>query len=158
MTCRAPRADHSDQNADAAYIATDSWAYSNSSARNVTCKPAISALQAEPEQNTANPAHAVDSPDTKGNFTASFDSGSGGSLLYVPSSSGDVGFTNSTSSSSQITTGFGFYGHVIYVTINGTMITQWGAVPTIDSSLWKLVWNSGDDGVFPIALRNIAPS
>jgi hypothetical protein len=98
----------------------------------------------------------VDAPATRGNFTATINGGD--SLFYVPSSSGAVGFTNTTTSS-QITTGFGFYGHVIYILIDSTMVTQWYAVPTSDSGLYQLSWNvSSTSGAIPIALRNIAPS
>ncbi|KAH6658451.1 hypothetical protein BKA67DRAFT_656641 [Truncatella angustata] len=103
-------------------------------------------------------AHNVtfDAPETRGNFTASVD-GQGQSLFYVPSSSGPVGFTNTTNDDSFITSGFGFYGHVIFVQIGSVIQTEWIAVPTNDSAVWLLSWNVEDQGV-PVALRNIAPT
>jgi hypothetical protein len=79
-------------------------------------------------------------------------------LFYIPTSSGPVGFTNDTSDSSKITTGFGFYGHVLYVLINGKMVTEWYAVPTDDESIWQLSWNTEGSTSSPLAIRNIAPS
>lgn len=99
---------------------------------------------------------SVTAASSRGNFTADVD-GQGQSVLYVPSDSGAVGFTNDTSNSSLITTGFGFYGHVIFVQIDSTMKTEWYAVPTSDDTLYQLAWNEESEGV-PVALRNIAPS
>ncbi|KAH8647365.1 hypothetical protein BX600DRAFT_443572 [Xylariales sp. PMI_506] len=80
------------------------------------------------------------------------------SLLYIPSTSGAIGFTTSTGNSSQITTGFGFYGHSAFCVIDGAVTTKWYAVPTEDSGLWELGWNIDNDDAIVIALRNIAPS
>ncbi|KAK9781342.1 hypothetical protein SCARD494_14115 [Seiridium cardinale] len=95
-------------------------------------------------------------PETRGNFTANID-GQGESVMYVPSESGPVGFTNDTSDSSLVTSGFGFYGHVIYVQIGSEMKTKWYAVPTSDETLYQLTWNEESNGT-PVALRNIEPS
>ncbi|KAI1848599.1 hypothetical protein JX265_011547 [Neoarthrinium moseri] len=99
----------------------------------------------------------IDAMSTRGNFTATM-TDSSQSLLYIPSTSGQVGFTNTTGDSSLITTGFGFYGHVVFVQIGSTMETSWYAIPTSDSDIWVLTWDDDGDGAIPIALRNIAPS
>ncbi|KAH8651190.1 hypothetical protein BX600DRAFT_554081 [Xylariales sp. PMI_506] len=80
------------------------------------------------------------------------------SFFYLPTTSGEVGFTTTTTNSSQITTGFAFYGHTAYCAIGNTMATRWFAVPTDDADLWQLTWKSEADSAVLVALRNIAPS
>ncbi|CAI4212705.1 unnamed protein product [Parascedosporium putredinis] len=82
----------------------------------------------------------------------------GTSLFFVPSEPGAVGFTNATSDPLHVTTGFGFYGHVLFMSVDSTMNTQWYAVPTNTSTLWQVIWKAESDAAIPIALRNIAPS
>ncbi|KAI1846021.1 hypothetical protein JX265_000945 [Neoarthrinium moseri] len=97
-----------------------------------------------------------DSLTTHGNFTATqFDNGE--SLFYIPTTSGQVGFTNSTNSS-VITTGFGFYGHTIYVDIDDTLETQWFAQSTSEDDIWALFWGNTTADAIPVSLRTVAPS
>ncbi|KAH8649876.1 hypothetical protein BX600DRAFT_103420 [Xylariales sp. PMI_506] len=80
-------------------------------------------------------------------------------LLYVPSASGAVGFASAdATSSSEITNEFGFYGSTVYCYIDGTISTKWFAVPTDESGLWQLSWNSTSDAAIAIALRSVAPA
>ncbi|KAK9783620.1 hypothetical protein SCAR479_00179 [Seiridium cardinale] len=99
----------------------------------------------------------VNAMSTRGNFTATI-ADEGESLFYVPSTSGTIGFTNSTDDSTRITTGFGFYGHVVFLQTGTTMLTEWYAIPTSDSAMWELSWNDQTGEGIPVALRNIAPS
>ncbi|KAK6073330.1 hypothetical protein SCUP515_06942 [Seiridium cupressi] len=98
-----------------------------------------------------------DAMSTRGNFTATI-AEEGKSLFYVPSTSGTIGFTNSTDDSTVITTGFGFYGHVVFLQTGTTMLTEWYAIPTSDTAMWQLSWNDQTGEGIPVALRNIAPS
>ncbi|KAH8658263.1 hypothetical protein BX600DRAFT_514765 [Xylariales sp. PMI_506] len=118
-----------------AYISSSSPSAISSSAQNVTFAPI----------------------DSTGNFTATMQNTTQ-SLLYVPSTSGPVGFTSSTTNSSHITTGFGFYGNVVYCTIGGQIQTEWYALPVQDGKLWQLSWSSSNSSAIPISLRSIAPS
>jgi hypothetical protein len=80
-------------------------------------------------------------------------------LLYAPSPSGAVGFsTADTSNSSEITTGFGFYGSTVFCYVDNAINTRWFAVPTNEDGLWNRSWNSTSDSAIAVALRSIAPT
>ncbi|KAF7539219.1 hypothetical protein G7054_g2334 [Neopestalotiopsis clavispora] len=95
-----------------------------------------------------------DAPATRGNFTATIPGG-GSPLFYVPSTSGPAGFTNDTDDDTLVTSGFGLYGHVVFLQTGTTMQTEWYAIATEVDSLWQLSWD--DTTGFPITLRSIAP-
>jgi hypothetical protein len=78
--------------------------------------------------------------------------------LYIPSSSGRVGFTSDVTNSSVITSGFGSYGPVVYFNKNSLMSTDWSAVPTNETNFYRLEWASVDDEAIPVSLRSVAPS
>jgi hypothetical protein len=99
----------------------------------------------------------VDWYKTKGNMTATFDDGTT-SLLYVPTDGGPVGFTTSTDNSSQITTGYGFYGHVIFIDLDDSLETEWTVLPTSDDTIFQLYWSYSTKDTYDVALRNVAPS
>ncbi|KAK6214504.1 hypothetical protein LQW54_004225 [Pestalotiopsis sp. IQ-011] len=90
-----------------------------------------------------------------GNFTANIP-GEGTSLFYVPSTSGQAGFTNITDDDTMVTSGFGLYGHVVFLEASTSMETKWYAIATEVDDLWQLSWNASDG--FPITLRSVSPS
>ncbi|ETS86133.1 hypothetical protein PFICI_04158 [Pestalotiopsis fici W106-1] len=95
-----------------------------------------------------------DALSSHGNFTATIPGG-GTPLFYVPSTSGPAGFTNDTDDDTLITSGFGLYGHVVFLQSGTSMMTEWYAIATDIDSLWQLSWDDTDG--FPITLRSIAP-
>lgn len=108
-------------------------------------------------QNNCANTHTVDLAATRGNFTATIENEDESRLLYVPSTSGSVGFTNTTDNDTLITTGFGFYGHVAFLQSGSSILTEWYAVPTNDGQLYLLTWDNEANGI-PVALRNLSPT
>lgn len=78
--------------------------------------------------------------------------------LYVPSSSGHVGFINNANDSSVITAGFGSYGPTVYLNKNSVITTKWSAIPTNVTDVYTLEWESEDDEAIEVTLRTVAPS
>lgn len=78
--------------------------------------------------------------------------------LYVPSSSGRVGFTSDTTNSTVITSGFGSYGPMVYLNKNSVISTEWFAVPTNATNFYSLEWASEDNEAIQVTLRSVAPS
>lgn len=78
------------------------------------------------------------------------------------SSSHDVGFTNSTTTSERSSSGFIFYDQfLLHRNLDGSLKSLWYAVPTEDEGVWYLRWNStGDDteGQVLVSLKATAPS
>lgn len=79
------------------------------------------------------------------------------SLLYIPSTSGAVGFTTAATDS-EITTKFGFYGGVAYNYNSGSVIAHWYAEPTEQTGLWQLTWASENTDAVVVAIRDNAPA
>jgi hypothetical protein len=101
--------------------------------------------------------NTVNSVSAHGNFTATTPN-AGTSMMYVPSTSGAVGFTNSTDSTTELTDDFGFYGGLVFVLIDGTIETEFFASPTTDADLWSLGWALTEDSDIAVAVRSVAPS
>lgn len=75
-------------------------------------------------------------------------------LLAIPAH-GDIRFVASADDS-LITTGFGWYGQMLYVRMDGQMVTLWTAKPTAEPHVYQLGWNVS--GTPPLSIRNVAPS
>lgn len=81
-------------------------------------------------------------------------------VLYVSNATGEVGFTDSTNSSSNIvTSGFRFYGNFALLKVSGTMQASWNAKNTSVEDVFSLGWGSVDDNsdLTAVMLRNVAP-
>ncbi|KAI1644623.1 uncharacterized protein F4817DRAFT_207461 [Daldinia loculata] len=85
--------------------------------------------------------------------------------LMVPdttSSSHQVGFANSTTSSDRSGSGFVFYGDfLLHKNTDGDLKALWYAVPSDQDGIWSLNWNSTDDdteGIVLVTLKATPPS
>lgn len=86
------------------------------------------------------------------------------SLFYAPIPAGPTGFykegvTNVTNTE-ILTSGFTFYGTTAMLKIDGTLYTQWYAVPTAIDGLWSVGWNATGAGVSDaelITVRKVNP-
>ncbi|ETS85149.1 hypothetical protein PFICI_03174 [Pestalotiopsis fici W106-1] len=79
------------------------------------------------------------------------------SLLYIPSTSGAVGFT-SAASETKVTTKFGTYGTVVYNYHTGSIETLFYAEPTETTGLWQLTWDSDNTDAIAVAIKDNAPT
>lgn len=72
-----------------------------------------------------------------------------------------VQFVNTNATSSFTTSGFMFYGSVVFwVSTSGDWESLFYATPTGQNDLWALKWNSNstsDGSSFPITLKNQGP-
>ncbi|KAK9415954.1 hypothetical protein SUNI508_09914 [Seiridium unicorne] len=135
------------------------YAYGSSSSSGIGGLPvlALDGLAYIVDLTTETSAQNVTFDLTSSTFTGTTSDGVE-SLLYIPSTSGPVGFTTTTSDSSKVTSGFGFYGGVAYCYTQDAISTLWYAVPTEQSGLWQLTWDSDSDAAIVVALRDNAPS
>ncbi|KAF3068424.1 putative cytochrome p450 protein [Daldinia childiae] len=78
------------------------------------------------------------------------------------SSSHQVGFTNSTTSTDRSGSGFVFYGDfLLHKNTDGDLKALWYAVPSDEDRIWTLNWNSTDDdteGKVVVTLKATPPS
>ncbi|KAK8092339.1 uncharacterized protein PG998_014561 [Apiospora kogelbergensis] len=79
-------------------------------------------------------------------------------LLALPEASGAVQFVKDSNTSSLLTTGFGWYGKMLYHRNGSNMETLWAAMPKDSSSFYQLTWNVTDSDATPLSLRNRAPA
>ncbi|KAF2245401.1 hypothetical protein BU26DRAFT_607657 [Trematosphaeria pertusa] len=80
--------------------------------------------------------------------------------FFVSNTTGEIGFVDSTNSSSDIiTSGFMFYGKFALLTVRDHMEAAWNAKKTDVEDVWSLGWGSVDEDstVKPIVLRSEAP-
>ncbi|KAF7536035.1 hypothetical protein G7054_g4909 [Neopestalotiopsis clavispora] len=78
------------------------------------------------------------------------------SLLYIPSTSGAVGFT-SQGSNTKITTKFGLYSNLVYNYHDGSVESLFYAEPTETTGLWQLTWDSDNTDAVAVGIKDNAP-
>lgn len=84
---------------------------------------------------------------------------------FIPSdttATHQTGFVDSGASTSDLTTGFVFYGNTAaWADSTGTLQTKWYATPYEDTNIWLLNWDlstdSSDDKV-QVTLRTVTPT
>ncbi|KAF2691772.1 hypothetical protein K458DRAFT_425665 [Lentithecium fluviatile CBS 122367] len=81
-------------------------------------------------------------------------------VFYISNTTGEIGFTDSANSSSNIiTSGFRFYGKFALLSVSGQMEASWNAKETGIENVWTLGWGSVDEdsSLAAVMLRNAAP-
>lgn len=125
---------------------------------NVTCKVATASKPNSTNQHSVTPSSSDESswmadPDSSNNTSTDL-------KLFIPSSSGQIGFTD-TSGPKKKTSGFKLYGNTVFVVSDTEgWQTYFYAKPTDEDDVWSLVWNTNDSNKkhVPLALRTVAPA
>jgi hypothetical protein len=81
-------------------------------------------------------------------------------IFYISNATGEIGFTDSSNSSSSIiTSGYRFYGRFALLRVDGNMQAAWKAKNTSVQNVWELGWGNVDEDAADTAvmLRNAAP-
>ena len=82
-------------------------------------------------------------------------------ILYISKDTGEVGFTNTGNSSSNIiTSGFQLYDKNTILRGSDQTESLWNVQATDTENVWTLGWGSADedDALTAVALRTVAPT
>lgn len=94
-------------------------------------------------------------PDTKTNITWA------SKVLYISDTTGEVGFTDKTNSTSGvITSGFQLYDQNAIVTLPDRIESEFNVHETDIENVWTVGWGSADDddSLTAVQLRGVAPT
>jgi len=74
-------------------------------------------------------------------------------------SSRQISFLGNETSKGEITSGFGFFGQIVFLEdSDGSLQTRFYAEPTDTEGIWALAWNDTDaEGAIPVTVKDSSP-